>query len=65
VTIESLSPNGFSWVVRDRHALVAGAGRFATVGRHVVAIAATAPVTGHAGTVGAGRGACEEPVACS
>jgi hypothetical protein len=47
VTIESLSPNGFSWVVRERHAVVTGVGRFATVGRYVVAIAATAPVTRH------------------
>jgi hypothetical protein len=65
VTIESLSPNGFSWVVRERHAVVTGTGRFATVGRHVVAIAATAPVTGHAHMVAAAHGACAEPVTCS
>ena len=43
VTIESLSPNGFTWSIRDRHAEVRGDGGLATVGRHMVAFAATAP----------------------
>lgn len=65
VTVESLSPNGFTWLVRDRHVEVHGAGSFATVARHVVAIAATAPAAGRDRPVAAGCGACEEPVACS
>lgn len=42
ITIDSLSPRGFAWSLRDRATKVVGAGRFAMVGRHVVAIAATA-----------------------
>ena len=41
VVIESLSANAFEWRVRDGHAEVVGEGCFATVGRYVVAIAAT------------------------
>jgi hypothetical protein len=41
VAIEGLSAAGFTWRVRDRAPAVVGAGRFAMVGRHVVAIAAT------------------------
>ena len=63
VTIESLEANGFTWAVRDRHVAVHGAGRFAAAGRHVVAIAATAPALPREATVS--RGPCEEAVACS
>jgi len=41
VVIESLSANAFEWRVRDGHAEVDGEGCFATLGRYVVAIAAT------------------------
>jgi hypothetical protein len=41
VVIESLSANAFEWRVRDGYAEVDGEGCFATVGRCVVAIAAT------------------------
>jgi hypothetical protein len=41
VVIESLSANAFKWRVRDGHAEVDGEGCFATLGRYVVAIAAT------------------------
>jgi hypothetical protein len=41
VVIESLSANAFEWRVRDGYAEVDGEGCFATVGRYVVAIAAT------------------------
>jgi hypothetical protein len=62
VTIESLSPTGFGWSVRDRDAEVSGAGRFAAVGRHVVAIAATAAA---AGCEGQASPTGLEAVACS
>lgn len=41
VVIESLSANAFEWRVRDGIAEVDGEGCFATVGRYLVAIAAT------------------------
>lgn len=65
VAITSLSGTEFTWVVRDRHAVVEGVGRFATVGRHVVAIAATAPATAADRPVAAARDACTGAVACS
>lgn len=65
VTIESLAANGFEWVVCDRHAVVHGAGRFATVGRHVVAIAATGHAAGRETAAVAGQGMRVEAVACS
>lgn len=63
VTIASLSGDEFTWVVRDRHAVVEGAGRFATVGRHVVAIAVTA--TDAPRPVAAGRGDYTGAAVCS
>lgn len=65
VTITSLSGNEFTWVVRDRHAVVEGVGRFATVGRHVVAVAVTAPLTGEDRLVAAAPGECVGAGACS
>lgn len=65
VTVESLSLNGFTWGVHDRHVEVHGAGRFATVGRHVVAIAVTAFAAGRGRLAAVGCGGCEEPVTCS
>jgi hypothetical protein len=63
VTIEGLSPSGFAWVVRDRHVVVRGAGRFATVGRHVVAIAATGAAA--AASAGPDARGVLEAAACS
>jgi hypothetical protein len=65
VTIDGLTANGFTWIVRGRHALVEGAGRFATVGRHVVAIAATAAAVGHVRHEGHATSTGQEAVACS
>ena len=56
VTIDTLTGTGFSWTARHRFGDVLGPGRFTTLGRHVVAVAAT-PVgrTGDGGgTVGGG-----------
>jgi len=63
VTIASLSGNAFTWVVRDRHVVVEGTGRFATVARHVVAIAVTATDEDH--PVAGGRGDYVGAAACS
>lgn len=64
ITIESLSPGGFVWTLDAAFGRVAGAGAFAAVAGHVVALAASAPVA--AATVSVRRrNACEEPVACS
>jgi len=63
VTIDSLAANGFTWVVRAPHARVEGAGRFTTVGRHVLAIAATAPAASRRAAVN--RGGRREASACS
>jgi hypothetical protein len=64
VTIESLSANGFEWRVRDGHTEASGAGCFATAGRYVIAIAATAAwQTGGSGEIAGSR--TREPVACS
>ena len=64
VTIESLSPHGFSWALQDGRTTVGGDGCYATAGRHVIAIAATAARNG--GVRMAGDDArTREPVACS
>ena len=60
--IEELSPDGFSWRVRGRTPAVAGAGRFFTVARHVVALAATSAAGVRAGD---GAPARLEAMACS
>lgn len=63
VTIDSLATNAFTWAVHARHALVEGVGRFNTIGRHVLAIAATAPAASL--RAGSDRARCQEAVACS
>lgn len=54
VTIDALTGTGFSWTARHRFGDVLGSGRFTSLGRHVVAVAAT-PV-GHTVDVPAGVG---------
>jgi hypothetical protein len=50
VTIESLSPHAFEWVVQDGRTEVCGDGCFSTADRHVIAIAAT-PIRNATGRV--------------
>ena len=64
VTIESLSPQAFEWLVRDGRAEVRGDGCFVTASRHMVAIAAT-PISDVAGSVVNDRSCTREPAACS
>ena len=64
VTIESLSPQAFAWLVRDGRAEVRGDGYFGTASRHMVAIAAT-PIRDAVGSVVNDRSCTREPAACS
>lgn len=64
IAIESLSPEGFTWTLTAPHACVVGAGGFAVVAGHVVAVATAEPVASRRAVTG-GRSAREEPAACS
>ncbi|MFM8706526.1 MAG: 4'-phosphopantetheinyl transferase superfamily protein [Planctomycetia bacterium] len=64
VMIESLSPNGFTWCMRDRYVEARGEGGLATVGRHMVALAAAVPGRGDSPASGASAD-MREAVSCS
>ena len=42
VSVDGMSPGGFTWTVRDHHAFRNGTGAFATIDRYIVAIATSA-----------------------